>query len=65
VDIVTEVETEDIPSRGKIILFVPKCSGRFQGLPWVPGTLYPVLKRVEREANHSYPPSVEVKNEWS
>jgi hypothetical protein len=32
---------------------------------WVPGALSLVVKRPGREADHSHPSSVEVKNAWS
>jgi len=31
----------------------------------VPGTLSPVVKQLERKAEHSLPPSADVKSTWS
>jgi hypothetical protein len=33
-------------------------------IQWVPGTLSPVVKRPEREADLSPPSSAKIKNEW-
>jgi hypothetical protein len=33
-------------------------------IQWVPGALSPGVKRPEREADHSPPPSAEVKKMW-
>jgi hypothetical protein len=34
-------------------------------IQWLPRALFPVVKQPEREANHSPPPSAEVKSAWS
>jgi hypothetical protein len=56
------------PGGGKNILFYPSSrpSLGFTKSPvqWVPGALFPGLKRPGREADHSPPTSAEVKNMW-
>jgi hypothetical protein len=39
--------------------------GRTQPIKWVPGALSFGVKPPEREADHSPPPSAEVKNAWN
>jgi len=34
-------------------------------IQWVPGALFPGVKRPGHEADHSPPPSAKVKNAWS
>jgi hypothetical protein len=34
-------------------------------IPWVEGAFFPGVKRQGREADHSPPPSAEIKNAWS
>jgi hypothetical protein len=54
-----------IPGRVKNFLHVVQTgSGPTQPIKWVPGVLSPRVKRPGREADHSPPPSAEVKNTW-
>jgi hypothetical protein len=54
-----------IPGRGKIIFSIgsrPLLRPIHPPIQWVPGDLSPGVKRLGREADHSPPPSSEVKN---
>jgi hypothetical protein len=60
-----------IPGRGnaKFLLFAtasrPALGPTQSSIQWVPGTLYPSVKRPGRETDHSPPTNAEVKNAWS
>jgi hypothetical protein len=56
------------PGRDWKFFFSPLCSDRLwvpPSLPWVSGILSLGVKLLGRDADHSTPPSVDVKNAWS
>jgi hypothetical protein len=65
--VVTELRTgrSGFDSRQKVEVFLLATESRPTLEPWVPGFLSSGVKQPGREADHSPPPSAEVKNAWS